>query len=309
MIDEFALTPDVFSSTGYSKSEYKDMCLPMLRTALLGEATLVRNLCGGSFVNHCLSMGNEASELLRKLKTRNKLRQDIRHTNLEEGDPCSWCEEALASHKVLPLTGIVTSHAVKKQHRKNGLVAASEKLNSTDWWTQRRSSFDTGRNTDSYLEHLRPLLSHANRLMFIDPNLDPSQGNYREFHKLIEPTARRDPPPVIEIHRSFQRGDGKNASFPKDAEWKNSFAALHGQLVKLNLLVTVFFWEDFHYRCLITDIVGYLVDQGFDTTTAQVSHNKWARLDRVRREEEERIHERNVRPNALKLTFDIGQRQ
>lgn len=307
MIDEFALTPDVFLSSGYSKPDYKDVCLPFLRTALLGEATLVRDLGGGAFMRRCLSMGKEASELVRKLASRNKLHQDLLRTKLEEDAPCSWCAEALASHRMSPLTGIVTSHAVKADHRKNGLVAAAEKLDSTAWWQLRRTSFDTGRNIVTYLEHLRPLLNQANSLMFIDPNLDPSQGNYRDFHELISPTAPRNPPPLIEIHRSVRRGDGPDAKVLTKEQWRESFEGLHRRLVEWKLLACVFFWVDFHHRFLISDLAGYQVDQGFDVTKAPDSSNAWTRLDRDGREEKQRHYDPNSRPGAYKFSFPIGQ--
>lgn len=306
MIDEFALTPDVFLSEGYSNPAYIDMRLPDLRAALLAEGTLVRNLGNGAFSKYCPSLGRSTAELFRKLQSRNRLRPFPLRTKLDEGMPASWCVEALATHDVTPLTGIITSHTVKAAHERVLTVAAVEELSTTDWWRRRRTSFSPERNIASYLEHMGLLLDQANSFMLVDPNLDPSQRNYRDFHELLVPLAKRDPVPAVEIHRAFCSGDGPARTFPSEGEWRRRFESLHMQLAGMGISARVFFWQDFHERWLITDIAGYQVDQGFDTTTAPNSRNPFARIDSVTREAQQRRWDPASRPTELKFSFDIG---
>lgn len=306
MIDEFALTPDVFLSEGYSNPAYMDMRFPDLRAALLDEGVLVRNLGNGVFSRHCPALGKFAAELIRKLQSRNRLRSFPLRTKLDVSNPGSWCREALATHELSPLTGIIASHTVKAEHRDNPIVAAAEKLSSTDWMRSRRTSFEPELNTTSYLKHLRLLLEQANSFMFVDANLDPSQRNYRDFHALLAPLAKRDPVPAVEIHRVFCSGDGPARTFPRLEEWRERFESLHLQLTDMGVSARIFFWQDFHERWLITDIAAYQVDHGFDTTTAANSRNPWTRIDNRAREEKQRKYDPASRPSDMRFFFDIG---
>jgi hypothetical protein len=116
--------------------------------------------------------------------------------------------------------------------------------------------------------------------MFIDPNLDPSSHNYQHFHQILAPVNQRAVKPRIEIHRSLCRGDGPERTFPSEADWKASFAALGTRLGALGVNAEVFIWDDFHERYLITELVGISVPAGFDVTGKANDWSTWGRLGR-----------------------------
>src|SRR5207248_10485148 len=139
-------------------------------------------------------------------------------------------------------------------------------------------SITVERKTARYLQVLDLVLRQSRSLMFIDPNLDPSSSNYREFIQLLLPLVQRQVHPVVEIHRSFCRGDGPARTFPNQSEWKKLFARLSAPVNAAGLQVEVFFWEDFHDRYLITDVIGIIVPSGFDVTSKPNEFSTWGRL-------------------------------
>lgn len=316
MIDEYVLIPDVFDAASYSHREYIDMCLPHLKDALYNEA-LVRDLCGGSWSNWCStperiqSSHRLAKELLRKLKARNRLRAFPKQSQSSPQDSRQWCEDALRSHRVAPLSGIIASDQTKRGFTTEPLVASIEKLSSCAWWQARSCSAILERKTESYLSALSRVLACSNSLMFIDPNLEPS-NNYSEFFRLLEPLKDRIPAPQVELHRSHCLGDGPRRKVPRDAEEGRKlfvplFAPLDRELKRFGLNVGVFFWQDFHARYLISDLIGIVAEAGFDTTR-DAQKTTWARLSSGDRDSIQREFDPDVRPRDLKFRFDIGKR-
>lgn len=307
MLEEYALVPDVFDPMAYSKPGYADMCLAQIKKPLLHEA-LVRDLCDGAWSQYCVAQNGFhrlAGEILRKLASANRLHRCASCNGSAPTQATDWCQEALASSQVNPLAGTVAAHATKMVFRRDARVASIEKLPSTNWWQNSESGF-IRRETDAYLRELHLVLQQANSLMFIDPNLDPSAHNYREFHRLLTPLQTRCPSPRLELHRSFCRGDGPTRTFPSESEWRQSFAPLDAKLKQIGLSAEVFFWRDFHDRYLITDIIGVMIGAGFDTTTAQDEGSAWARLSRKHREDWQRKFDPADRPKDLKFRFRIG---
>jgi hypothetical protein len=140
--------------------------------------------------------------------------------------------------------------------------------------------------------------------MFIDPNLDPSSYSCREFGQLLAPLAQRPIKPRIEIHRSLCRGDGPARTFPTEADWKASFAALGRALEPQRLTAEVFCWDDFHERYLIADVVGISVPAGFDVTRRANDWSTWGRLGRGDKDKIERLYDPAAR--QPKYRFTIG---
>ncbi len=308
MLEEYALVPDIFQTEAYTAEVLADAYLPFLKEPLFQEA-LVRDLCDGGWSLHCLgkaeTMHRLGKEILRKLQTGNRLCVAARCTPAQPEQAADWCSEALSSHAVKPLSGIVTTHHTKLSYPQNE-VASIEKLAGTAWWQSRSPSKTLGRKTADYLAVLDRVLRQANSLMFIDPNLDPSQRNYREFVQLLHAMAGRTPRPRIELHRSFCKGDGPARTFPSQAEWQVSFHQLGQQLSAVGLSAEVFFWEDFHERYLITDIVGVSVPAGFDITVGQSDWSTWGRLGRADRDKIQLLFDPAARTASLKARFRIG---
>ncbi|MDQ5909316.1 MAG: hypothetical protein QG599_1411 [Pseudomonadota bacterium] len=302
MLDEYVLIPDIFDPAAYSNPAFIEMCLPHLKEPLLQEA-LVRDLRDGGWSRFCLEQSGNlhrlGKEILRKLQSNNRLSRFPSQPGTTPTSAQHWCQESLSAHGIEPLTGIIAAHATKQQFAQSE-VASIEKLTGTTWWQRRSPSVTVDRKTDSYLKVMNRMLMQANSLMFIDPNLDPNSYNYREFYRLLAPLASRAIKPHIEIHRSFCRGDGPARTFPTQADWKASFTSLGNALQSLNLTIEVFFWDDFHERYLITDIVGFSVPGGFDITGKPDDWSTWGRLGREDKDKIQRLFDPAARPRSLK---------
>lgn len=308
MLDEYAIVPDVFDAAAYSNAAYIDMCLPYLKEPLLQEA-LVRDLAGGGWSRYChensANLHGLCKEVLKKLARSNRLRSaPIQGANVPVTAD-QWCREGLASHQALPLTGIIAAHNTKQQFAQ-GEVASVERLTGTSWWQQRSPSVTVDRKTGEYQRVLGKVLMHANSLMFIDPNLDPSRNNYQQFGQLLTGLGTRRVKPRIEVHRSFCKGDGPARTFPIAAEWSQAFAPLGQQLAQAGLSAEVFGWEDFHIRLLIADVIGVNLEWGFDVTTRANEMTVWTRLGRNDKDYWQRRFDPAAAAGSLKWRFGIG---
>jgi len=308
MLDEYALVPDIFDQAAYSNPAFIEMCLPHLKEPILQEA-LVRDLCDGGWSQYCLqnsgSLHRLCKEILKKLVQNNRLRRFPRQGISDPANAKDWCQEGVSSISVTePLTGIIASNATKLGFPANE-VASIEKLTGTPWWQSRSPSVTVDRKTAEYLRVLHRALLQANSLMFIDPNLDPDSHNYREFGQLLAPLASRAIKPRIEIHRSFCKGDGKARTFPTQADWESSYAALGRELRALGIQADVFGWDDFHERYLIADVVGISVPAGFDVTGKQDDWSTWGRLGRDDKDKIQRLFDPAAR--KTKWQFTIGR--
>lgn len=306
MLDEYVLIPDIFDPAAYSNAALIGAYLPFLKEPLLQEA-LVRDLCDGGWRRYCIKNSGQlhplCKEILKKLAQNNRL-----HCvpNYVVGNPqcaADWCQEGLSGLAADPFTGIIAGHNTKNSFA-GAEVASIEKLTSTPWWQKRSPSVTVDRKTADYLRVLRLVQMQANSLMFIDPNLDPSSYNYREFIKLLLPLAQRAVKPRIEIHRSLCKGDGPARTFPTLADWQENFATL-GRALKIHgLFANVFCWDDFHERYLITDIIGISVPAGFDVTGRSNDFSTWGRLGRLDKDKIQRLFDPAAR--QPKWHFEIG---
>jgi len=302
MLDEYALIPDIFDPSAYSRPGLIDVCLPHLREPLMKEA-IVRDMAGDAwrrfigappFTPHRLCL-----ELLRKLERGNRLRSFPRCGAADPTDVSGWCQEAIASNAREALTAVITTHASAALHRRHDFTDI-ERITAAQWWHDRSPSRTMARSLAAYQQALRLILRHANSAMFIDPNLDPSAYNYQFFDQILALAGNRRPAPRIEIHRSHCLGDGQGRTFPTEAEWRKRFAGLATKAQGFGIQIEVFGWDDFHYRLLITDIIGISVEAGFDTTNDPNAITPWGRLGRQDLDRFTRDYDPAGRPSALR---------
>jgi hypothetical protein len=154
-----------------------------------------------------------------------------------------------------------------------------------------------------YLDNLRLILSNANSIKFIDPYLDPSGTNYKEFYQLISAIQRAGgAAPRIEVHRKYS-GSPSDPVLTKD-DWINRFKKLSATLTTAKLKIEVFVWDDFHDRYLISNLIGINLNNGFDISTAN-DMTTWNKLSRQVRED----INKEFTPDSLGKKSLVGERK
>lgn len=291
MIAEYALIPDVFAQASYTSPEACDRYLRELKEGILSRG-VVRNLHAGNWWSHvekCRdSWDKRGRELLKKLKQQGRLCDAESCTDTPPIDSAGWCAEALASHEHTALRGIVADESTAAGHLGHDIVAPVSKLTKQTWWMGGKNSVELKRSTEAYLNELGLTLRHSNSIMFIDPHLDPTRHGYGGFVQLLNACSTRTLAHRIEIHRVCYSGSGSERQIVSDTEWRQRFVSVIGQTVRqLGLHVEVFLWDDFHDRYLISNLIGILIPNGFDTES-NPSTTRWARLDRDHRDSVEK---------------------
>lgn len=314
MLAEYAITPEVFSPSSYATPEDSKHYLSALRDGIRFRG-LVRNLHSGSWLRYVEENRDRwdmsrFKELL-KVIMKNRLCDSPACSESVPSTPVEWCQEALASHAVCPLQGIVADQPTADLYEGEKLIAPATQLTEKTWWLGGRNSVELKRSTEAYLKELGPTLRHSNSIMFIDPHLDPTRDdptrdNYCGFVELLKACGKRTPAPRIEIHRVHSIRSGSEKRYPSGEDWKQSFKSKLGKTVReMGLRVEVFLWEDFHDRYLISpNLIGILIPNGFDTEP-RPSITRWARLDPEHRESVENEFNPDLRKSQFRYRFTI----
>ena len=287
LLNDYAITPDVFDITSYSSKEVCGLRLDKIREVMMDEG-LVRDLRSGEwrslFGNNGRPWHGRAKEIVKKLYMQGRLVEFAASRTIAPATDEEWCVEALSSHRRRPMTGgVIVTHAVKAAYRREPLVERIDLLSRAPWWTSRDSSVRPDRKLADYRRHLRPLLRCANSLQFIDPHLHPERPGYRGFAKLLADAGRRRPAPSIEIHRVCYVGSGPRQTHPN---FEPIFRKeLTEPLRAVGLSAEVFVWDYFHERYLLSNLIGIQLGNGFDTTGKPDDLTTWDRLGRKARDD------------------------
>lgn len=310
LINEYALTPDVFDSTCYSADEVCRIYLQHLKEALLQDG-LVRNLRDGDWLrvfddNH-RHWHLRGRELLRKLLSQNRLSNAPPISPTDPTSDSDWCNEAIASNTGLsPLSGIVVTDSIAGNFTGNALVTSIDRLSGAPWWIGRSPSVRIHRDITSYLDNLKLILQCSNSIMFIDPYLDPTLPRYRDFIQLITHMRGRTPTPLIEIHRACYEGSGRSRQFPSNADWEQCFnTAFSGALSGTGLSIEVFIWDDLHDRHIISNLIGIQMGNGFDTSRNPRDITTWNRLGRAQHDDIQREFDPATQRHTLRHRFRV----
>ena len=273
LLADYAITPDVFDVTSYTNDEICRLHLKQIGNVMRTEG-LVRDRRAGSW--RALVAGGErpwhrrGKELVKKLATQGRLISFPPALPTDPVDDHGWCDEAIATHAKLPLTGgVIVTQPIKDAHRSEPFVASIDRLDGAAWWSAGDPSIRLGRNVQEYRQHLGLILRHANSIQFIDPHLDPTKPRYSGVVELMRAAGGRTPAPLVEIHRVGYEG------------------TLASGLRAVGLRANVFVWDHFHDRYLISNLVGISLPNGFDTSeSAEIT--TWTRLGRAARDDVQR---------------------
>jgi hypothetical protein len=317
MLSEYALTPDIFSSSAHGSPELAEARLQILKPIVLEEA-VVRNLRAGEWWTYIQAWTRtedchrKAKELLKQIGKTRRLR-DVRHLrigDIQPNTPEEWLLEALISHEDEVLTGIITLPELAQQspYQNNEIIARIDRLTNQDWQDKRDHMIRISKQTSTYRKHLKLLFKCANSIMFIDPYLDPSQSHYREFDYLLD--LIKNPETRIEIHLAA-KGIGRDDNIDRNTltlqNWKNRFKALVPTLKTNTLEVQIFIWEYFHDRYIITDLMGINLSSGLDVSPN--SPVDWSRLPKRLLDQTQVDFNPNSSAYSLKFSFTLSEKQ
>lgn len=306
LLAEYAITPDVLDVTSYETEGECGARLERIRETMLNEG-LVRDLRDGAwrklFVSDDRSWHPRGRELVKKLAQQGRLVNYPPVLAESPLDDRGWCAEAVRTHHARPFTGgIIATKNVKDAYADQALVARIDRLGSASWWAARSPSVRLDRTQAEYETHLDPLLRCSNSLMFIDPHLDPGATRYDGFGALLRAAGGRTPPPTIELHRVCYEGSGIGRRFPEREQsgyFERRFRDVLGEPLRAaGLGATVFIWNDFHDRYLISNLIGLSLPNGFDTGCGATT---WARLGRNERDDVQREFDRASRRHRLAI--------
>ena len=287
MLNEVALTPDIFDGALYSSQEACDIHLRYIREPLLTEV-LVRDLRDGAWSAHMAQTEgrwhHRGKELFKKLASQSRLRR-FRASNVPDPqDDDHWCDEAVASNQIETVSAIISSNNVAANHSSCPTVCSVERTTNSAWWQGRSPSRLVQRNMNAFMDALRLVLPNANSLMFIDPHLDPSQPRYGKFIQLLL-ASRCDPAALLEVHRACYEGSGPSRKIfvgdgraDLERRFKDNWST---HLVKSGIKVAVYVWPDIHDRSLITNLISIELSNGFDESNVQGDTVKFLRLGRA----------------------------
>jgi hypothetical protein len=310
LLSEYALTPGIFEKASFASEYNAGIRFEHLQELLLDDG-LIRNLYGGYWLEIFNEQRNDlhscGKNLLKALRTQKRLIDFQPAENKRPISDVDWCIESLSSHNISELHGIVTTQQTAKTHgHGEPLITSIDQLTNSNWWKVRREtrgSIPVKRTTASYLEQMKPFLECANSLIFIDANLDPKRGSYREYYKVLEPLERRREKPLLEIHRTiYERNPARQMVSVND--WKKRFCSsdLAGVINRLELDAKVFLWDKMHDRFLLTNILGVSVPNGFDIGGAPTI---WSTISRKCRDDLQREFDPNSHQHKLEGSFKI----
>jgi len=258
-------------------------------------------------------MPNQAQKLVKLLKIANRLIDAAPQLTSKPTTSDEWCEDALQSHHQQPLVGILGCRTVKQSFRNEPLVASVENRSSSNWWNEYVTATGPGsprvrRNIAGYLQQLGAILHHASHLMFLDPHLDPSRPDYRDFIFILEEIARRSGPvPQIEVHRVCYVGSGPARQVIEQKEWEERFSkAWNTRLKAAGLSVRIVIWSDEHDRHVISNLMGLHLGNGFDTDSAPDAVSTWTRLSSTDRDAIQREFDTRVNAGSVRCEFSVG---
>jgi hypothetical protein len=309
LLCEYALTPDVFDTRFYPHEEVGTARLEYLKDVFLEEA-LLRNLRSGEwlsvFKNHDRFWHRRGMELLKKMVKQNRLRLADAALPAVPASDVDWCREALASHEIDPMTGVISTAQVVKEVGPDPILGRIDRLGSSLCWTGRSPSVRLARCHGDYEAELRLIMNSANSIMLIDPHLDPTRRRYVDVLPLLLLAQGRRPVPLIEIHRVMYVGSGRNRQLINLVEWENRFRDAWGNdLSAAGLQVEVFIWDDHHDRYLITDLIGVEMGNGYDTTANPNDITTWSRIGRKDRDDIQREFDRACNRHVLRHHFTV----
>lgn len=293
MLHEFALSPDVFFSSAFGHKNDLGAFIPGEVHGHLALSSLwkgierfgvIRDLSDGKWGRALdgsqVDLHPRSREVLKSLRLHGRVvpaAVRVVGSPAVEGD---WLAEAVASHaaepKITQFFGTDEFCASVKAANYQNLPKGISKIPFSLPFSGGGCSIKVKRDIDAYIDILRPLIKYSRSLMFIDPYLDLTAPNYKDFLTLLQAIASINPRTEIELHRQIKPAHG--GQIRTASVWKQCFDQLISADPKLSKLsIKVFIWDEFHDRYLVSNLMGISVPHGFDTTKKDEA-TRWSML-------------------------------
>jgi len=310
MLLDLAILPEVFETGAYSEPALCGHLLKVLKPVLFEDA-VVRDLRNGGWSQWMRkAAGNchhATGEIVEALIKQRRLGLFPPVLGDEPHDSATWCYEALATHEIAALNVILCGNGVAADFENDPLVQSLERVHESDWYKNRPGSVRLRRQTADYTKTLRVPLKWCNSAMFIDPFIEPARKGYGEFWRILDLIRGRDVPPQIEFHRCSFEGSGKNRRILPMGDVQTMFASVDAFLSGEKMKATVYVWDAFHDRYLITNHIGMVLPNGFDISEDANEITTWTRLGAKDREDVQREFDpASYRHKLAFAPFEIG---
>jgi hypothetical protein len=316
MLEEIFMMPEILLNKSHFLSEEDFYKVLKLLKKPLQEELILRDSKDGkwrSFLKENLEnlphKRKEVAKLILGMRKSNPKRIRNSKMILETELPNSenWLSAALSSHREDPLAAIFTATEsfLETTCEEKDLIVPIKDLAISKWWDNRSSTKRIDRKIEVYKKYLKKLFEKSNSLMFIDPHLAPSKQHYSKFFEILALAKDRDTENhdiEIEIHRACTF---EEKILTKPDEWKDVFCSLNEKLKEFNLNVTIFIWDRFHDRYLISDLLGIAMQNGFDASGKENDKTTWSRLSRIDRDDVQREFEEGTGIHKLHCKFEL----
>ena len=222
-------------------------------------------------------------EILRMVDSLKSIEKAIVKRALPEIPGLSWQEEVLQSHGARPFTAIVSSTPLPHALALDGSIG----VGMQPLWEDVGSA-SVSRTAESLLCALKPLLSKAREIIFVDAYFNPSDERWlRPLAKLFSCLERNGSIERLEIH-ALNRVIKGSPEWVPGAFTRNSGARLP-PLLPSDLKVEAHLWALrpdsplFHERAIVTDLGGLVIDPGIDDGRPEENYTlRLMRLSEVR---------------------------
>jgi hypothetical protein len=309
MIAELTASPSVFETTGYSDPDTCERQMEGIKDALL-QRSVLRDLRSGGLTARILSspsLSLRGKEILKKMRKRGRILSETRHGELEPVHEEDWVAEGIEANRRRPLDCVLTNAPTKERFLGTDVVEDVLKMTRSEWWKQtRRVSWRVQRSREDFIQHLEPLLLHANSLQFIEPFFDPSKtGDYGWFIEILPILRQRSMPAILEIHRGVKDGSGRERVFFDREQLQRSFSALSEHMKKAGIAATVYTWLEMHNRYLLTNIGSFQLGNSLIEKPTEPK-DTWSCLDSDTQDDLQREYDPNASSDRFKFSFTIG---
>lgn len=289
LLPEYSLIPDIFDTNSYSDRITGHGLLGIVMDEI-SQGGLISDLYNGEWYK---SMVNQAMNpnifpfFLHQLKIifrENRLISRPCQSTSKPKNDIEWCQEAIALSGLVSLQGIICSDRTQSKCFDHNKLSSISNLYKVDWWQNRNSFVEVQHTVNNYKEFLEPIIQSANSLIIIDRFLDPKKQNYKIFLELLQNICSSVRIPDIEIHRTNYIKNSGNKNILSRGKWEKRFRnGMRDFNQSFKQKISVFLWEEFHERYLITNVVGIHSGNSFQIDKYK-DRTIWSRLNKVDKE-------------------------